>query len=144
MCDPVPYPNEDIVDLYSHSWKIEHGFREMKQHLLNNELTLRSKKPELVKQELCGVALAYNFLRFMMAQMTYSLKNVESYQLGFKQVALYLKGQLSILPAVAPGYIPRIIGGIIAKAPSFVLLTRRPRHYPRAVKKEAETLCVPA
>jgi hypothetical protein len=136
MCDPLRYPNEDIVDLYGHRWEIEHGFREMKQHLLNNELTLRSKKPELVKQELWGVALAYNLLRFMMAQMAYSLKNVEPYQLGFKQAALYLTGQLSILPAVAPGKIPRIIEGIIAMAPSFVLPTRRPRHYPRAVKKK--------
>ncbi|WP_336703250.1 transposase, partial [Pantoea dispersa] len=82
------YPKADIVDLYGHRWEIEHGFREMKQHLLNNELTLRSKKPELVQQELWGVALAYNLLRFMMAQMAYSLKNVEPYQLGFKQAAL--------------------------------------------------------
>ncbi|WP_407641186.1 transposase [Budvicia aquatica] len=43
MCDPLRYPKADIVELYSHRWEIEHGFREMKQHLLNNELTLRSK-----------------------------------------------------------------------------------------------------
>lgn len=66
MCDPLRYPKADIVDLYEHRWEIEHGFREMKQHLLNNELTLRSKKPELVRQELWGVVLAYNLLRFMM------------------------------------------------------------------------------
>jgi hypothetical protein len=62
MCDPLRYPKADIVDLYSHRWEIEHGFREMKQHLLNNELMLRSKKPELVQQELWGVVLAYNLL----------------------------------------------------------------------------------
>ncbi|MCW6034658.1 IS4 family transposase [Pantoea sp. JK] len=136
MCDPLRYPGGDIVDLYGHRWEIEHGFREMKQHLLNNELTLRSKTPELVKQELWGVALAYNLLRFMMAQMAYSLKNVEPYQLGFKQAALYLTGQLRLLPAVAPGKIPRIIDEIMAMAGSFVLPTRRTRHYPRAVKKK--------
>ncbi|MEI7194089.1 transposase, partial [Pectobacterium brasiliense] len=84
MSDPLRYPKADIVDLYSHRWEIEHGFREMKQHLLNNELTLRSRKPELVEQELWGVVLAYNLLRFMMAQMAYSLKGVEPYQIGFK------------------------------------------------------------
>jgi hypothetical protein len=136
MCDALRYPGGDIVDLYGHRWEIEHGFREMKQHLLNNELTLRSKTPELVKQELWGVTLAYNLLRFMMAQMAYSLKNVEPYQLGFKQAALYLTGQLKLLPAVAPGKIPRIIDEIMAMAASFVLPTRRPRHYPRAVKKK--------
>lgn len=49
-------------------------------------------------QELWGVALAYNLLRFMMAQMAYSLKNVEPYQMGFKRSALYLRSQLSIIP----------------------------------------------
>jgi len=137
MCDTLRYPKADIVDLYGHRWEIEHGFREMKQHLLNNELTLRSKKPELVQQELWGVALAYNLLRFMMAQMAYGLRNVEPYQIGFKQAALYLTAQLSMLPAVAPGRIPKVMNEIMAMAESFVLPIRRQRHYLRSVKKEA-------
>lgn len=138
MCDPLRYPKADIVDLYSHRWEIEHGFREMKQHLLNNELTLRSKKPELVRQELWGVVLAYNLLRFMMAQMAYSLKGVEPYQMGFKQSALYLRSHLQTLPGVAPGKIPKVMDEVLAMASSFVLPVRRPRHYPRAVKKKPQ------
>ena len=138
MCDPLRYPKADIVDLYSQRWEIEHGFREMKQHLLNNELTLRSKKPALVRQELWGVALAYNLLRFMMAQMAYSLKGVEPYQIGFKQSALYLISQLSILPGVSPGRLPQILKGIVNMAAGFVLPERRQRHYPRAVKKRPQ------
>ena len=84
------------------------------------------------------MALAYNLLRFMMAQMAYSLKNVEPYQLGFKQAALYLAGQLSLLPAVAPGRIPKVMNEIMAMAGSFVLPGRRQRHYPRAVKKKPQ------
>lgn len=138
MCEPHRYPVADIVDLYSHRWEIEHGFREMKQHLLNNELTLRSKKPELIRQELWGVVLAYNLLRFMMVQMAYSLKGVEPYQIGFKQASLYLTAQLSLLPAVAPGKIPGVMNKILAMAGSFVLPARRLRHYPRAVKKRPQ------
>lgn len=138
MNDPLRYPKADIVDLYGHRWEIEHGFREMKQHLLNNELVLRSRKPELVEQELWGVVLAYNLLRFMMAQMAYSLKGIEPYQIGFKQASLYLTAQLSLLPAVSPGKIPKIINEILAMAESFVLPGRRERHYPRAVKKKPQ------
>lgn len=138
MCEPLRYPKADIVDLYGHRWEIEHGFREMKQHLLNNELTLRSKKPELVRQELWGVVLAYNLLRFMMAQMAYSLKGVEPYQMSFKQSALYLRSQLSILPGVAPGRLPRIMEEILNMASGLVLPGRRERHYPRAVKKRPQ------
>lgn len=138
MCDPLRYPKADIVELYSHRWEIEHGFREMKQHLLNNELTLRSKKPALIRQELWGVVLAYNLLRFMMAQMAYSLKGIEPYQMSFKQSALYLRSQLSLLPGVAPGKLPRIMEEILGMASSFVLPDRRERHYPRAVKKRPQ------
>lgn len=138
MCDPLRYPKADIVDLYSHRWEIEHGFREMKQHLLNNELTLRSKKPELVRQELWGVALAYNLLRFMMGQMAYSLKGVEPYQMGFKQSALYLCSHLRLLPGVSPGKLPKVMEEILSMASSFVLPGRRARHYPRAVKKRPQ------
>lgn len=138
MTDPLRYPKADIAELYGHRWEIEHGFREMKQHLLKNELTLRSKKPELVRQELWGVVLAYNLLRFMMAQMAYSLKGVEPYQIGFKQATLYLTSQLKQLPAVAPGKIPMIMKEILDMAESFVLAMRRQRHYPRAVKKKPQ------
>ena len=51
MIDPMRFP---IADLYAHRWEIEQGYREMKQYMLKNELTLRSKKPEMVRQELWG------------------------------------------------------------------------------------------
>ncbi|MCL6375037.1 IS4 family transposase, partial [Pectobacterium atrosepticum] len=73
-----------------------------------------------------------------MAQMAYSLKGVEPYQIGFKQASLYLRAQLSLLPAVAPGKIPKIINEILEMAESFVLPVRRVRHYPRAVKKKPQ------
>ncbi|MBL5860362.1 transposase [Serratia fonticola] len=138
MCDPLRYPKADTVELYSHRREIEQGFREMKQHLLNNELTLRSKKPELMRQELWDVALAYNLLRFMMAQMAYSLKGVESYQMGFKQSVLYLCSHLRLLPGVSSGKLPKVMEEILSMASSFVLPGRRSRHYPRAVKKRPQ------
>ncbi|MNF92083.1 Transposase DDE domain protein [compost metagenome] len=55
MTDPLRFPSDEIVDLYSHRWEIESGFREMKQTLLNSSYTLRSKTPEMIEQELWGV-----------------------------------------------------------------------------------------
>ncbi|HGM6660614.1 TPA: IS4 family transposase, partial [Serratia marcescens] len=71
-------------------------------------------------------------------QMANSLKHVEPYQIGFKQAALYLTAQLSLLPAVAPGKVPKIMNDILSMAGSFVLPSRRQRHYPRAVKKKPQ------
>ncbi|EMC9265799.1 transposase, partial [Vibrio cholerae] len=76
MTDPKRYIGSDIAELYSHRWEIELGYREMKQYMLQNSLTLRSKTPALVQQELWGMLLAYNLLRFMMCQMAYSLNTV--------------------------------------------------------------------
>lgn len=138
MLDPQRYPAADIVHLYAHRWEIELGYREMKQYLLHNRLTLRSKKPEMVRQELWGVLLAYNLLRFQMAQMAYSLKGVEPNQLSFSLAAGFLIKELSILPAVSPGRVPEVINHIIAMAEAFVLPDRRERCYPRAVKKRPQ------
>ncbi|EPO2498956.1 transposase, partial [Vibrio cholerae] len=76
MTDPKRYIGSDIAELYSHRWEIELGYREMKQYMLQNSLTLRSKTPALVQQELWGMLFAYNLLRFMMCQMAYSLNTV--------------------------------------------------------------------
>ncbi|EJL6296938.1 IS4 family transposase, partial [Vibrio cholerae] len=115
--------------------EIELGYREMKQYMLQNSLTLRSKTPALVKQELWGMLLAYNLLRFMMCQMAYSLDTVMPYQIGFKQASIFLVSQLQMLPAVAPGRYPEVLRYILDMAESFVLPERRERTYPRAVKK---------
>jgi len=64
MTDPMRFPVAEIVDLYAHRWEIELGFREMKQSLLDSQFTLRSNQPELIKQELWGILLAYNLIRY--------------------------------------------------------------------------------
>lgn len=138
MLESRRYPPADIVDLYAHRWEIELGYREMKQYLLQNRLTLRSKKPEMVRQELWGVLLAYNLIRFAMAQMAYSLKGVEPNQLSFNQSAILIIKELTIMPAVSPGKIPRVINEMMAMGEAFVLPGRRERSYPRAVKKRPQ------
>lgn len=103
-----------------------------------NELTLRSKRPDLVEQELWGILIAYNLLRYMMAQMAYSLKHVEPNQISFKQASHYLVGQLHILVNISPGKIPKVMEQMLEMASAFVLPERRERHYPRAIKKRPQ------
>lgn len=138
MTDTLRYPEADIVELYAHRWEIEQAYREMKQYMLKNELTLRSKRPELVAQELWGMMVAYNLLRYMMAQMAYSLKQVEPNQISFKQASHYLVGQLHLLVHLAPGKIPKVMEQMWEMASAFVLPDRRERHYPRAIKRRPQ------
>ncbi|GAA5215581.1 hypothetical protein GCM10025776_12710 [Corallincola platygyrae] len=138
MIDPKRFPAADIVDLYGHRWEIELGYREMKQFMLQNKLTLRSKRPDMVRQELWGVLLAYNLLRFQMARMAYSLKGVEPNQISFSQSMPFIVKELMLMPAVSPGRIPEVINALTEMAQAFVLPVRRERSYPRAVKKRPQ------
>jgi len=51
LTDQNRYPGNDISELYRHRWEIELGYREAKQGMMDNRWTLRSKLPELVRQE---------------------------------------------------------------------------------------------
>ena len=95
--------------------------------MLQNQLTLRSKKPDMIRQELWGVLLAYNLLRFQMARMAYSLDGVEPNQISFNQAASYIIKELTTLPATSPGRIPDVINITTSMAKAFVLPDRRER-----------------
>ena len=69
MIDPQRYPVGDIADLYAHRWGIELGYREQKQYMLGNRITLRSRRPDMIELELWGIFLSYNLVRYQMVRM---------------------------------------------------------------------------
>lgn len=85
------YPAEDIKALYKERWEIELGYREVKKSMLHNALTLRSKKVELVYQELYGMLLAYNLIRHEIA-LTADEVGIRPTRISFKsaiRIVLY-------------------------------------------------------
>ena len=134
MVDPMAYPSAEIVDLYSHRWEIEMGYREMKQHLLASRFTLRSNLPELIRQELWGVLLAYNLIRYKMVLMAKSLKSVFPNQLSFRDASSHIIHKLTMMPIYAPGNVPGLILEIERNASQFKLEGKRERSYPRTLK----------
>ena len=134
MVDPMAYPSADIVDLYGHRWEIEMGYREMKQHLLESRFTLRSNLPELINQELWGLLLAYNLIRYKMILMAKSLKGVYPNQLSFRDASSHIIYKLTQMPIYAPGNVPKLILDIERNASQFKLEEKRERSYPRTLK----------
>lgn len=83
LTDHNRYPGNAISELYQHRWEIELGYRKTKQGMLNSRWTLRSRLPELVRQERWGVLLMYNLVRYQMVRMAFHLKgNYLPYQLS--------------------------------------------------------------
>jgi len=56
ILDPEQAPALELAALYHERWEIEGVFDEFKTHLRANSTVLRSKTPDLVQQELLGVA----------------------------------------------------------------------------------------
>ncbi len=134
MTDPIRYPGSEIVDLYSHRWEIELGYREMKQTLLNSQYTLRSKKPEMVEQELWGLLLAYNLIRQAMTEAAHK-QDIWPNQLSFASCSRAVLVYLKTLPLTSPGNLPKHYEFLIEQLGVYRLPIRREdRVYPRVVK----------
>lgn len=135
LTDPNRYPGNSINELYRHRWEIELGYREAKQGMLDSRWTLRSKLPELVRQELWGVLLTYNLVRYQMVRMAFELKgDYLPYQLSFSGSISEIMRLLITLPWASPGKMPGELRTLYEQAKWLVLPGRRERSYPRELK----------
>lgn len=59
-------PAKELASLYHERWEIETALDELKTHLRGSQIVLRSKTPELVKQEFYGLLMAHYAIRGLM------------------------------------------------------------------------------
>lgn len=68
LLDPQRAPAMELAALYHQRWEIEAVFDELKTHLRQSRRVLRSKTPDLVRQEFYGWVLAHYAVRWLMHQ----------------------------------------------------------------------------
>lgn len=66
ILEPKRAPAEELATLYRERWEMETAFDEFKTHLRGPQRVLRSKTPELVRQEAWGFLLAHFAIRALM------------------------------------------------------------------------------
>ena len=66
ILDPGRAPAEELAALYQERWEIEGALDELKTHLRGAQIILRSKTPDLVRQEFYGLLLAHFAVRGLM------------------------------------------------------------------------------
>lgn len=66
LLDEHQAPAAELAALYPQRWEIEGAFDELKVHLRGPRVVLRSKTPDLVRQELYGLLLAHFAIRALM------------------------------------------------------------------------------
>jgi len=68
MLDPVTAPAMELAAIYHSRWEVEAVFDELKTHLLKSRRVMRSKTPDLVRQEFYGWVLAHYAVRWLLHQ----------------------------------------------------------------------------
>jgi len=66
ILDPKLAPAKELAALYHERWEIENTLDELKTHLRGAQIVLRSKTPDLVRQEFYGLLMAHFAIRGLM------------------------------------------------------------------------------
>jgi hypothetical protein len=66
ILDGEQAPAEELAALYHERWEIETALDELKTHLRGSKIVLRSKTPDLVRQEFYGLMMAHFAVRGLM------------------------------------------------------------------------------
>jgi|RhiMetdeSRZDD1v2_1073273.scaffolds.fasta_scaffold383055_2 transposase IS4-like protein/DDE family transposase len=136
LLDPERYPANELVALYHERWETELGYDEIKTHMLDRQEAIRSRTPEGVRQELWGIALAYNLVRLEMERAAAEAK-VPPTRISFVAAMTFILQEISMLQGqrLAFGTIPSRLEYLRLQLKRLILPERRPnRSFPRAVK----------
>jgi len=101
LLDAERAPATDLARLYHERWEIENAFDELKTHLRGRQTLLRSQKPELVEQELCGLLLAHFAIRGLMHEAAQAAA-VDPDRLSFVHSLRVVRRKLPAFAALPP------------------------------------------
>jgi hypothetical protein len=136
LLDPEKYPAKELIALYHERWETEIGYDELKTHLLDRQEAIRSKTPAGVRQELWGIALAYNLVRVEMERVA-AEADVPPTRISFVASLAWIRDEFHTLSlrSMTPGAVPASLARLRQRLKRLILPPRRTeRAFPRAVK----------
>jgi hypothetical protein len=135
LLDAPTFPAVELVVLYHERWEIEIGNDELKTHQLNRLVDLRSRTPCGILQEIYGIFLAYNAVRFLMHEAALSV-DLDPRRLSFIHALRVLRETAPLLRVAPAERLPALYVGMIAHIAQGQLPPRDNRINPRVVKKK--------
>ena len=101
ILDLTEAPAEELAALYPERWEIEGALDELKTHLRGAKIVLRSKTPDLVRQEFYGLLMAHFAIRGLMHEA--ALKADEDPdRLSFVHAVRVIRRKLPSFHAIPP------------------------------------------
>ncbi len=101
ILDPTQAPAADLAALYHERWEIEGALDELKTHLRGARVVLRSKTPELVRQEFWGLLLAHFAVRGLMHEAALRAGE-DPDRLSFLHAVRVIRRKLPLFAALPP------------------------------------------
>ena len=101
LLDPKEAPAEELAKLYPDRWEIEGGLDELKTHLRGARIVLRSKTPELVRQEFYGLLLAHFAIRGLMHEAALKAQ-IDPDRLSFVHTVRVIRRKAPFVASVPP------------------------------------------
>ncbi len=101
ILDPAAAPAAELAALYHERWEIEGALAELKTHLHGARVVLRSKTPELVRQEFWGLLLAHFAVRGLMHEAALRADE-DPDRLSFLHAVRVVRRKLPLFAALPP------------------------------------------
>jgi hypothetical protein len=101
ILDPAQAPAEELAALYHERWEIEGALDELKTHLRGARIVLRSKTPDLVRQEFYGLLLAHFAIRGLMHEAALKVGE-DPDRLSFLHAVRVVRRKLPLYGAIPP------------------------------------------
>ena len=101
ILDPGAGPAEEWAALYHERWEIEGALDELKTHLRGAHIVLRSKTPDLVRQEFYGLLLAHFAIRGLMHEAALKAGEAPD-RLSFLHAVRVVRRKLPLYGAIPP------------------------------------------
>ena len=102
ILDPDQAPARELAALYHERWEIETALDELKTHLRGARIVLRSKTPDLVRQEFYGLILAHFAIRGLMHEAALQADE-DPDRLSFLHAVRVVRRKLAAFGALPPG-----------------------------------------
>ena len=101
ILEPREAPAHELAALYHERWEIETAFDELKTHLRGGRIVLRSKRPDLVRQEFFGLLLAHFAVRALMHEAALKA-HLDPDRLSYVHAVRVLRRKLPVFVASPP------------------------------------------
>ncbi len=101
ILDPDRAPATELAPLYHERWEIETALDELKTHLRGAKVVLRSKTPDLVRQEFYGFLLAHFAIRSLMHEAALTV-DADPDRVSYVHAVRVIRRKLPLAGAIPP------------------------------------------